>query len=187
MGKDLFGSEYDKIRNRLRTHGITTTLRAQARKLKQIIDDHPQLIEDFGSSVQNETASKSSIELIPTISVDGLILWILDGKNQGGGCGLPFDRPHRVFTQRLCSAYAPLQEIKMMQLRGQWRGNRPLCKLSCGLEGLVCDKILRRTLTEIEPKREVFDQLRPEGVESLKSPKATCHPWDTDPATHEGG
>jgi hypothetical protein len=41
-----------------------------------------------------------------------LILWILDGKNQGGGYGFPFDRPHLVFAQRLCSAYAQLQEIK---------------------------------------------------------------------------
>ena len=160
VGKDLIGSEYDKIRNRLRKHGITTTLRAQARKLKQIIDDHPQLIEDFRSSVQNETASESSIELIPTISAYGLILWILDGKNQGGGYGFPFDRPHLVFTQRLCSAYAQLQEIKMIQLRGQWRDNRPLYKLSCELEAIFNDKILRRTLTQIEPKLQVFDQLR---------------------------
>ena len=160
VGKDLIGSEYDKIRNRLRKHGITTTLRAQARKLKQIIDDHPQLIEDFRSSVQNETASESSIELIPTISAYGLILWILDGKNQGGGYGFPFDRPHLVFTQRLCSAYAQLQEIKMIQLRGQWRDNRPLYKLSCELEPIFNDKILRRTLTQIEPKLQVFDQLR---------------------------
>ena len=160
VGKDLIGSEYDKIRNRLRKHGITTTLRAQARKLKQIIDDHPQLIEDFRSSVQNETASESSIELIPTISAYGLILWILDGKNQGGGYGFPFDRPHLVFTQRLCSAYAQLQEIKMIQLRGQWRDNRPLHKLSCELEAIFNDKILRRTLTQIEPKLQVFDQLR---------------------------
>ena len=100
----------------------------------------------------------------------GLILWILDGKNPGGEYGLPFDRPHLVFTQRLCSAYAQLQEIKMMQLRGQWRDNRPLYKLSCELKGLVCDKILRRPPTEIEPKLEVFDRLRPEGVQSLKSP-----------------
>ena len=160
VGKDLFGSEYDKIRNRLRKHGVTTTLRAQARKLKQIIDDHPQLIEDFRSSVQNETAPEASIELIPTISAYGLILWILDGKNQGGGYGFPFDRPHLVFTQRLYSAYAQLQEIKMIQLRGQWRDNRPLYKLSCELEGLFNDKILRRSLTEIEPKIQVFDQLR---------------------------
>jgi uncharacterized protein YbaR (Trm112 family) len=160
VGKDLFGTEYDKIRNHLRKHGITTTLRAQARKLKQVIDDHPQLIEDFRSSVANETVSESSMELIPTISAYGLILWILDGKNQGGGYGFPFDRPHLVFTQRLCSAYAQLQEITMIELRGQWRDNRPLYKLSCDLETIFNDKILRRTLTEIEPKLQVFDRLR---------------------------
>ena len=160
VGKDLLETEYDKIRNRLRKHGITGKLRAQARKLKKVIDDHPQLIDDFRSSLENEIASESSIEFIPTISAYALILWILDGKNQGNGYGFPFDRPHLVFAQRLCSAYAQLQEIKMIQLRGQWRDNRPLYTLSCELEAVFADKILRRTMTEIEPKIQVFDELR---------------------------
>ena len=187
VGKDLFGSEYDKIRNCLRKHAITTKLRAQARKLKNIIDAHPQLIEDFRSSVASETATQSSIELIPTISAYGLILWILDGKNQGGGYGFPFDRPHLAFTQRLCSAYAQLQEIKMIQLRGQWRDNRPLYKLSCALEKLVCDKVLGRAVTQIEPKLQVFDQLR----DAMRiAPKAgsqglNCDGADNDIATIE--
>jgi len=105
-------------------------------------------------------ASESSIELIPAISAYGLILWILDGKNPGGGYGFPFDRPHLVFTQRLCSAYAQLQEIKKIALRGQWRDNRPLHKLSGELEAIFNDKILRRTLAQIELKLLVFDQLR---------------------------
>ena len=111
VSKDLLQTEYDKIRNRLRKRAITSKLRAQARKLKKIIDDHPQLIEDFHRHVKNKTASQSgSIELISTISTSSLILWILDGKNQDHGYGFPFDRPHFSFAQRLCSIYGRLEQ-----------------------------------------------------------------------------
>ena len=189
VGKDLLGPDYDTIRKRLRKHGIAGTLRAQARKLKQVIDDHPHLIEDFRTHVENEIMSdSSSIEWIPAISAYGLILWALDGRNQGHGYGFPFDRPHVVFAQRLCLIHGQLQEIKMIQLRGQWRDNRPLYKLSCELEAIFSDKILRRTLTAIEPKIRMFDGLRdamriaPEsGSEGLN-----CDGRDGDIQTIEG-
>jgi hypothetical protein len=134
IGKDLLEPDYDTIRKCLRRHGITSKLRTHARELKQLIDDRPQLIDDFRSRVEHRSASDVSIELIPAISAYGLILWALEGKNQGYGYGFPFDRPHLVFAQRLRSIYRQLQEIKKMQLRGQWRDNRPLYKLSNDLE-----------------------------------------------------
>jgi hypothetical protein len=72
----------------------------------------------------------AGIELVPTFSAYGLVLWALDGKNQGHGYGFPFDRPHVVFAHRLLSVYRQLQEIKKLQLQGQWRDNRPLYRLS---------------------------------------------------------
>ncbi len=97
---------------------------------------------------------------MPTNSAYGLILWALDGKNQGQGYGFPFDRPHLVFAQRLRSVYLQLQEIKPVRLRGQWRDNRPLYKLSNQLEAVFSDKILQRAVTRIEPKILTFDELR---------------------------
>jgi hypothetical protein len=160
IGKDLLGRDYDTIRKRLRKHGIAGKLRRHARKLRQIIDDHPQLIDDFRSRLEHRTASDASIEWMPAISAYGLVLWALDGKNQGGGYGFPFDRPHVVFAQRFLSLYQDLQELKKLQLRGQWRDNRPLYKLSSELEAVFDDQILRRALTEIEPKMQAFDELR---------------------------
>ncbi len=160
IGKDLLEQDYDTIRKRLHKHGIAGKLRAYARKLKQIIDDHPQLIDDFRSRVECPSASDSSSELIPAISAYGLALWALDGKNQGDGYGFPFDRPHFVFAQRLLSVYRQLQEIKTLQLRGQWRDNRPLYKLSNELEAVFSDKVLPRALTQMEPKMRTFDELR---------------------------
>ena len=160
IGKDLLEQDYDTIRKRLHQHGITSKLRTHARTLKQLIDDHPQLIEDFRSRVEHPSASDSSSELIPTISAYGLVLWALDGKNQGDGYGFPFDRPHFVFAQRLLSVYQQLQEIKTLQLRGQWRDNQPLYKLSNELEAVFSDKVLQRALTQMEPKMRTFDELR---------------------------
>jgi hypothetical protein len=160
IGKDLLGRDYDTIRKRLRKHGIAGHVRRHARRLRQIIDDHPQLIDDFRRRVERESASDSSVEWMPVISAYGLVLWALDGKNQGGGYGFPFDRPHVVFAQRLLLVYQHLQKVKKLQLRGQWRDNRPLYKLSSELEAVFDDQVLRRTLTEIEPKLQTFDELR---------------------------
>ena len=55
------------------------------------------------------TSDSSSIELIPAISAFSLILWALDGKNQGRGYGFSFDQPHLVFAQRLCLIHEQLR------------------------------------------------------------------------------
>jgi len=160
IGKDLLGRDYDTLRKRLHKHGIAGQLRRQARKLKPIIDDHPQLIDDFRSRVEHRSASDATLEWVPTISAYSLVLWALDGKNQGDGYGFPFDRPHVIFTQRLLALYQDLQEVKKLPLRGQWRDNRPLYKLSSELEAVFNDQILRRALREIQPKIQTFDELR---------------------------
>jgi hypothetical protein len=163
IGKDLLGPDYDTIRKRLRKHGIAGHVRKRARALRQLIDDHPQLIDDFRRHVESATAepaSDASMEWMPAISAYGLVLWALDGHDQGGGYGFPFDRPHVASAQRLLLVYQHLQELKKLQLRGQWRDNRPLYKLSNELEAVFDDQMLRRALREIEPKIQTFDQLR---------------------------
>ena len=160
VGKDLLAPDYELIRKRLRKHGITTKLRTLARKLRVVIDAHPDLVEAFRAQAEHPAALGASVELIPTITAYTLILWTLDGKHQGDGYGFPFDRPHVVFAQRLLSVYRQLQEIKTIQLRGQWRDNRPLYKLSCDLEPVSGDKTLQRLLADLEPKIAVFDELR---------------------------
>lgn len=188
IGKDLLGRDYDTIRKRLRKHGIAGKLRKRARALRPLMDDHPQLIADFRARVEHPSASDLSTEWMPAMSAYGLVLWALDGKNQGNGYGFPFDRPHVVFAQRLRSLYRQLQEIKKLQLRGQWRDNRPLYKLSSELEEVFDDQILRRALTDIEPKIQTFDELR----EAMRiAPKSgsqglNADGMDTDIQTIEG-
>ncbi|MEA1928563.1 MAG: transposase, partial [Candidatus Auribacterota bacterium] len=94
IGKDLFGEEYNAIRKRLKKHKITSQLRYRARALKQIIDDNPRLIDELHSGIENKQLPDSASTLAPVISAYSLIIWALDGKNQGNGYGFPFDRPH---------------------------------------------------------------------------------------------
>jgi hypothetical protein len=160
IGKDLLEGEYDLIRKRLRKHGITSQLRYRAQKLKAVIDKDPALIDAFDRGVQNGNFSDSFLEWIPAVSAYGLIHWALDGKNQGQGYGFPFDRPHVVFAQRLYSISSQLDAFKNIHLRSRWRDNKPLFKLSCDLMTVVSDQVLRRTMTRIESKIKIFDELR---------------------------
>jgi len=160
IGKDLLGQHYDTIRKRLRSLAITTTLRNHARKLKQVIDGKPDLVDRFFSTTQPDAVSDSVVECIPALAAYSLIVWILDGKNDGHGYGFPFDRSHLVFAQRLRAAYRKLDEIKTVYLRGDWHDNRPLFKLSCDLKPVFSDHLLQKAMTEIEPQINLFDQLR---------------------------
>ena len=160
LGKDLFQEEYDLIRKRLRKHSITSKLHYRARKLREVIDDNPTMIDTFHSGVQNKKFSDPSLELMPTVSAYSLIHWALDGKNQGQGYGFPFDRPHVIFAQRLYSMYSQLEDFKNIHLCNRWRDNKPLFKLSRDLMAVVSDTTLRRAMTEIELKMKIFDELR---------------------------
>ena len=160
IGKDLFKKENDVIRNCLSKHQITSKLRKHARVLKKIIDDNPALIDAFHAGVENGQLSKCVFELAPAVSTYSLILWALEGKNQGGGYGFPFDRPYVTFLQRLRSFNEHLERLAEIQLRGEWRDNRPFFRVRRELKEVVSDTVLRQAFTEIESKTEVFDKLR---------------------------
>ena len=74
--------------------------------------------------------------------------------------GLRFDRPLVHFAKRLRILGQRLDQIKDVHLRGQWRDNIPLFKLSCELQKISADKSLLSTLEAPDLKSEVFDQLR---------------------------
>lgn len=74
--------------------------------------------------------------------------------------GFPFDRPQLEFAQRLLAVSKALEPIKDIHLRGQWRDNIPLFKLSCQLRKIAADSGLEKMIAAIQPKIQVFDQLR---------------------------
>jgi hypothetical protein len=159
IGKDLFGDQYDIIRQRLHKHGIITKLRHRAKQLKQAIDKNPDAIDSFHCGVCNNGLPQS-VELIPAITVYSLILWALEGKNQGQGYGFPFDRPHLAFAKRLHEIYCHIDQLKNIRLRQSFKDNRPYFKIMSDIKTIIEDNVLHRAIEQIEPKIGVFDKLR---------------------------
>lgn len=159
-GKDLLEADYDAIRQRLRHHAITDKLQYQARRLKGTIDQGSSLLESFCQSVQAGSLPAAAADQFPLLGAYSLIQWVLEGKTQGQGYGFPFDRPQLEFAQRLLAVSKALEPIKDIHLRGQWRDNIPLFKLSCQLRKIAADSGLEKMIAAIQPKIQVFDQLR---------------------------
>jgi len=160
IGQDLLEKDYDAIRQRLRKHGLTDKLLHHARRLKGQIDQQPGLVESFYQDVQSHRRPAEKLELLPLLCAYSLILWALEGKNQGDGYGFPFDRSHVEFAKRLRVLGQRLEQIKDVHLRGQWEDNKPLLRLACELKNLTADEGLQRMLAQIDLKIEVFDRLR---------------------------
>ncbi|MEK7745854.1 MAG: transposase [Elusimicrobiota bacterium] len=160
VGKDLLEEDYDAIRKHLRKHALTEKLLYQARQLKTTIDQQPGLADRFCQSVQADSLPAEGLERFPILCAYSLIQWVLEGKTHGDGYGFPFDRPQVEFAKRLRIASQELESIKDIHLRGQWRDNIPLFKLSCELKKVSADEPLEKLIAAIDVKIQVFDQLR---------------------------
>ena len=160
IGKDLFGDHYDVIRKRLRKHAITTELENLKKSLATIVNDNPQLIDGIHDCVEQGIIADSILKLMPVVSCHTLILRILEGKKQGHGYGFPFDRQHVDFSLRLLDGYKKLEELKTLELRGEWEDNKPFHKLSCKLKKIADDPVLKSAMSRIRPKIAIFDKLR---------------------------
>jgi hypothetical protein len=160
LGNDLLEADYDAIRQRLRQHGLSQRLLQHARRLKAAIDPEPGLVESFCQHVQGHCLPSQNLELFPLLCAYSLIQWALEGKADAQGYGFPFDRPHVQFAKRLGVLGQRLEQIKDIHLRGHWADNKPLFKLACELKNIRADRGLQRLLAAIDPKIQVFDQLR---------------------------
>jgi hypothetical protein len=187
IGKDLFGRENDWLRKHLRARGITSKLRRHARDLKRFVDADPRLVEEFCDAMANDTPPQTPPATVRAISAYSLIQWTLDGKNQGGGYGFPFDRPHLVFAQRLARACSQLHDVRRPNTRGAAAVDRILFKLVRDLKMVTSDACLHEIMETMKRKTTVFDQLRhalalaPEsGSQGLN-----CHGMDADIQTIE--
>jgi hypothetical protein len=160
IGKDLFGNDYDIIRQRLRKHAIVGELNNLTKSLHIVIDDHPHLIDGIYDCVEEGQIVDSILELMPLVSCYTLIHWMLEGQNQGNGYGFPFDRKHVDFSKRLLEGDKQIDALKILELRGNWKDNKPFYKLSCKLKKVVDDKVFKAAISRIQATIEVFDKLR---------------------------
>lgn len=159
-GNDLMATEYDLIRKRLRKFKIVSKLHERSRWLKQILDEHPELLDAFQVSVKDGRLPEQFYELAPVVSTYGLVRWALAGLKQGQGHGFPFDRAYVNFVQRLRILRNHLDPLCDIKLCGHWQDNKPFYRVCQDVTTVVIDKKLKQAMRQIESKIEVFDTLR---------------------------
>ena len=160
IGKDFLGAEYDIIRDRLRKHGISAKLRYRAKQLKSILDQKPELIQALETGIQSAPLPEGVLEWLPVLNVYTLIQWTLRGKSEGHGYGFPFDQPHLSFAKRIRRLHAEVENLKAIQLRGDWKDNKPYFKIRVDLKNIMKDRTLWKSVETLEAKITVFERLR---------------------------
>ena len=160
IGKDFLGAEYDIIRKRLSTHGISAKLRYRAKQLKADIDRKPELIKALETGIENAPLPTEVRQFMPLLNVYTLIQWTLRGNSEGHGYGFPFDHPHLAFAKRIRRLHAEAEKLQTLQLRGEWEDNKPYFKIYVDLKKIIKDRTLWKTVAAIEEKITVFEKLR---------------------------
>lgn len=160
IGKDFLGSEYDIIRKRLSAHGIGAKLRYRAKRLKEEMDEHPELIKTFETAINEASLPSDAREFLPIVNTYTLIQWTLQAKSEGRGYGFPFDHPHLAFAKRIAQMNLHIENIKDIHLRGNWKDNSPYSKLHVDLKNIMKDRTLWKTVEVIDEKIIVFEKLR---------------------------
>jgi hypothetical protein len=160
IGKDLLLAEYNTIRKCLKQYGIFSKLRYHLKQLKRHLDDNPELIDIFHDVFQEKMLSGVSLEKIPILNTYSLILWTLEGMKEGEGYGFPFDRPHLSFAKRLRIMFDHIDCFKEIELRQNWRDNKPYYRLFHKIKTIMKNKELWNAVDAIESKIQVFEKLR---------------------------
>jgi len=124
------------------------------------MDQKPQLIQALETGIDNGPLPVDALQLLPAINVYALIQWTLRGKSEGHGYGFPFDHPHLAFAKRISRLHAEVENLKTMQLRGEWQDNKPYLKIHVDLNKIIKDRTLWKAVETLEAKITVFERLR---------------------------
>jgi len=162
VGKELFGEENDTIRKRLKNHGIQGTLRKRVSILDSNIATAPvQLVETFFNSIETEDVVKTrALEGLPQMAVHTLLVWALEGKKQGQGCGSPFDQPYLIFYQRLVTVYTLLCQFSQSGLFKSKKERRLSGTIRRDLQPVIMDSVLKKNAAKMREKVDIFNCLR---------------------------
>ena len=97
---------------------------------------------------------------MPVLNVYALIQWTLSGKSEGRGYGFPFDHPHLAFAERIRRLHGEVEKLRPLQLRGEWKDNKPYSKIYLCLDKIMRDRTLWKSVAAIQEKITVFEKLR---------------------------
>jgi len=159
IGKDLFETDYSKIRSRLTKHKIRGVLRQKAKALEKIINDDPKAVRQLRLSLDNGQMGPSLIKSMPALAAYTMIHWAFDASDQLDGYGFPFDCPHLIFYQRLKAVHDFVNQYNASGSRSA-SNNRALLSLWRPLTKIVEDQQLTRAASHMKEKLDSFKKLR---------------------------
>ncbi|MEA2082856.1 MAG: transposase [Thermodesulfobacteriota bacterium] len=152
IGNDLFGNEYARIRNELKKRRIRFFLRQMVKALKAKIETEPDLSQSFDTYLKKEGKAR---QILPPVLAYIFSSWILDANSESQGYGFPFDRPHFIFYKRLHAVKDVLSSLSTKKKK-----DRYILKLNNAIVRITKDRNLRRVVSSMEEKAQIFDQLR---------------------------
>ena len=173
IGKDLFETEYSKIRTSLKKHKIRGVLRQNAKALEKFIDQDAQEVSQFSCELDNGQMAPSFLKPIPAVAAYAMIHWVFEISDQLEGYGFPFDCPHLIFYQRLKALHGFINQCGTIA-GCRSKNTRAFFRLWSPLTRIVEDQQLSRAELQMQEKMKIFQRLRkalaiavPEGKKGL--------------------
>ncbi|RLC28531.1 transposase, partial [Candidatus Woesebacteria bacterium] len=152
IGNDLFGIEYGRIRSELKKHSIRPALRGIVKASEERIETEPELAKNLDCYLRDEGKTTN---VFPSVLAYILSNWILDANSESNGYGFPFDRSHFVFYKRLKTAKNIVDNLSTKKKKDNY-----IIKLNRVLAQAINDRNLKTTVSRMEEKVQIFDQLR---------------------------
>jgi hypothetical protein len=159
IGKDLLTPDYKRIREILRSHGITALLRRRKRELRSEMGSDIELIEPLIKSITKGISSIDSAVFTAPLAY-AMLEWTLAGKKKGNGYGFPFDLPLLAFHERLMILHQALVQIQVASQSIVGESKCLVLKLIKDLIPIIEDQELKTHISAAKEKKVVFDQLR---------------------------
>jgi len=157
IGKDLLDPAYGQLRNRLRSHSISSKLSALVRETRQATCE--QSSDPMGLAKAILSAEETP-PLLPLLSAYGLALWALDGKHTGDGYGFPFDRPLLSFAERLIDLDQQMPRLLDLSKNDESNNIQYLYKLYWAASEVAEDHTVKTLVDELKWRTRIFDSLR---------------------------
>ncbi len=157
IGKDFLEPAYGQLRNRLRSHAISSKLSALVRETRQATRE--QSSDPMGLAKAILSAEETP-PLLPLLSAYGLASWALDGKHTGDGYGFPFDRPLLSFAERLIDLDHQVPRLLDLSKNDDFNNIQYLYKLYWAASEVAEDPAVITLVNELQWRSRTFDDLR---------------------------
>jgi len=157
IGKDFLDPAYGQLRNRLRSHAISSKLSALVRETRQAAC---QQSSDPMGLAKAILSAEETPPLLPLLSAYSLASWALDGKHTGDGYGFPFDRPLLSFAERLIDLDQQMPRLLDLSKNDESNNIQYLYKLYWAASEVTEDPTIRPLVDELKWRTRTFDSLR---------------------------